>query len=85
MSLDDHPDATLLSKAKILEIPERRFGMTELREEHLRTGKSDWLSWAAAIGSRAEKKANRNHLLSYFANGGPLNKLIFEYLRQLKS
>jgi len=62
----EHPNASVLSKAKILEIPEKRFGMDNLREEHLRTGGSDWLSWASAVGSREEKKANRNHLWDIF-------------------
>ncbi|MDD2466022.1 MAG: reverse transcriptase domain-containing protein [Desulfobulbus sp.] len=76
IKLFDHSNATTISKTKILEIPEKRFGITELREEQLRTGKSDWLAWGAAIGTRAERKANRNHLLGYFSNGSPMNKLI---------
>jgi hypothetical protein len=71
-----HPNATDISRAKILEIPERRFGMPELRQEHLRVGKSDWLSWSAAIGSRAEAKTSRNHSLIYFAKASSMNKLI---------
>lgn len=74
--LYEHPNASTISRAKVLEIPEQRFGMPNLREEHLRTGKSDWLAWAAAIGSRKEIKANRNHLLSYFSNGSVMNRLI---------
>jgi hypothetical protein len=76
IKLFDHPNASTISKTKILEIPEKRFGMAELREEQLRTGKSDWLAWASAIGTRSERKANRNHLLGYFSNGSPMNKLI---------
>jgi hypothetical protein len=60
-----HPNATDISKAKILEIPEQRFGMPELRHEHLRVGKSDWLAWSSAVGSRAAKKVSRNHSLKY--------------------
>jgi hypothetical protein len=81
--LYEHPNASIISQAKILEIPENRFGMKALREEHLRTGKSDWLAWAAAIGCRNEPKANRNHLLSYFANGSPINRLIAECVKRL--
>jgi len=66
-----------------LEIPEKRFGMKELREEQLKTGASNWLSWASAVGSRKEKKANKNHLLSYFANGSPMNKLIADCIKSL--
>ena len=77
----DHQSATVISKAKVLEIPEGRFGMPDLREEELRTGASDWLSWAAAVGSRKVKKAPRNHLLKYFANGSPINRLISDCIR----
>lgn len=76
----EHPAATVISKAKVLEIPEMRFGMPDLREEELRTGASGWLAWASAIGSRDVKKASRNHLLGYFANGSPINKLISDYV-----
>jgi hypothetical protein len=73
--LYEHPNATDISRAKLLEIEDRRFGLTELREEHLRTGQSGWFSWASAVGTRVEKKSNRNHILGYFANGSPLNEL----------
>jgi len=79
----DHPSATAISKAKVLEIPEGRFGMPDLREEELRTGASGWLSWAAAVGSRKVRKASRNHLLGYFANGSPINRLISDCVRAL--
>lgn len=79
----DHQSATVISKAKVLEIPEKRFGMPDLREEELRTGASDWLSWAAAVGSRKVKKASRNHLLRYFANGSPINRLISDCIRAI--
>jgi hypothetical protein len=44
-----------ISSAKVLEIPEQRFGMPELRHEHLRVGKSDWpheVATSPGIGSR---------------------------------
>jgi hypothetical protein len=75
-SIYQHPNATDISRAKVLEIPEQRFGMPELRQEHLRVGKSDWLSWSAAVGSRAAPKISRNHSLTYFGKASPMNKLI---------
>lgn len=75
-SLYKHTNATDISRAKLLEIKDRRFGLAELREEHLRTGQSGWLSWSSAIGYRVELRKNRNHLLNYFAHGSPLNELI---------
>lgn len=74
--LDHHPSSTTITRAKLLEIPEHRFGMPDLREAAIRSGQCDWPSWAAAIGCRAEDAAKRNHLLGYFKNGGPMNKLI---------
>ncbi|QLQ31497.1 MAG: hypothetical protein HZT40_07710 [Candidatus Thiothrix singaporensis] len=56
INIFEHQNSTDISRAKILEIPELRFGMADLREEHLRTGASGWLSWASAVGSREEKK-----------------------------
>ena len=78
LCLYQHPNATDISKAKILEIPEQRFGMPELRGEHLRVGKSDWLSWASAVGSRSASRVSRNHSLTYFGKGSLMNKLIAE-------
>lgn len=75
--------ATPISKAKILEIPENRFGMPELREEYLKAGRSDWLSWAAAMGTRRQKKAHRNHLLKYFRKASHMNRIITECVSSL--
>jgi hypothetical protein len=79
----DHPNATDISRAKVLEIRDRRYGLSDLREEHLRTGASGWLAWSAASGVRIEKRKNRNHLLSYFANGSPINELIATCIQKL--
>lgn len=81
--LFDHPNATMISKAKILEIPEHRFGLPERRREHLRAGQSDWLSWAAAIGMRREDKASRNYVLAYFAKASNMNFIIADCLKDL--
>lgn len=67
-----------IARAKILEIPEQGYGLKELRLEYLKTGQSDWLSWASAMGSRSLIAAERNHLLTYFSKGSPLNFLIAE-------
>jgi len=82
-TLYEHPEATTITKAKILEIPENRFSMGALREEHLKVGKSDWLAWAAASGTRKEKPISRNHLLSYFAKASPLNRLVSSSIKSL--
>jgi len=74
--LYEHPNATLLTQAKLLEIQDNRYGLSDLRHEHLRAGSSEWRSWAAAVGCTAESAARRNHVLGYFANGSPINRLI---------
>ncbi|MEG5039631.1 MULTISPECIES: antiviral reverse transcriptase Drt5 [unclassified Microcoleus] len=81
--LYNHPHATSLTQAKVLEIPDNRFGLPELRSEHLRVGKSDWLSWSAAVGCRQETKISRNHYLGYFSKASPMNKLISDCISAL--
>ncbi|MBB2796758.1 UNVERIFIED_ORG: hypothetical protein GGD58_005674 [Rhizobium pisi] len=75
-NLYNHPNATLISKAKILEIPDNRFGLVEMRDEHLVAGRSDWLAWASAVGHRNLPAISRNHRLEYFANSSQINHLI---------
>src|SRR5262249_9740629 len=74
--LFNHKSATTITKAKILEIPDPRFGLPELRNEYLVSGQSDWLAWSSAVGSRSLKPASRNHKLKYFGNSSPMNHLI---------
>lgn len=65
-----------IARSKVLEIPEQGFGFKEIRGEYLKTGQSDWLSWASAMGSRSLKAAERNYVLDYFSKGSPMNFLI---------
>ena len=81
--LYNHTNATSLTKAKIFEIPEHRFGLPELRSEYLRAGTSDWLSWSAAVGCRKEIKIHRNYILEYFSKASPMNKLISDCISNL--
>jgi hypothetical protein len=82
-ALFNHPNSTDISKAKILEIPDQRFGLPELRANYLATGQSDWLSWASAVGSRTMKSAARNYKLNYFKNSSDMNRLIGEIIGAL--
>jgi len=75
-ALLEHPRSTIVSRAKVLEIDDNRFGLPELRDEVLRSGRSDWEAWAAACGTRATPRGGRNHLLTYFAKASPLNALV---------
>ena len=70
----------MISKSKILEIPEQKFGMPEWREVHLKNGSSGWLSWSSAIGMRNDTKQNRNYLMGYFSKISTINALIGEYV-----
>jgi hypothetical protein len=83
IALLEHAEATPITRAKILEIAENRFGMPDLRTNHLRSGQSDWLAWAAAVGSRSVNKAQRNHVLKYFKNASIMNRLISDCVRAL--
>jgi len=80
--LYEHRSATKVSRAKILEIQSKKYGLPELRSEHLRSGGSDWLSWSSAYGVLCEPKSGRNHLLGYFANGSQINDIIAKTLKQ---
>jgi len=39
-----------IARAKVLEIPEQGFGMKEIRDQYLKTGQSNWLSWSSVYG-----------------------------------
>ncbi|MEH3092642.1 MAG: hypothetical protein PGN20_11500, partial [Agrobacterium cavarae] len=84
-ALYHHPSATDVSRAKILEIADLRYGLLEMREPFLREGRSDWLAWASAVGSRAMDKQVRNYLLDYFKNGSPMNRLIAGIVQAIPS
>jgi hypothetical protein len=72
-----------IARAKILEIPDQSFGLKEIRAEILKSGASDWSSWAAAVGTRTLQKAERNYAMTYFSKGSPLNRLIAECVQNL--
>jgi hypothetical protein len=80
IGLYDHSSATEITKAKVLEIPEMRFGMPDLREEQLRSGQSGWLAWCSAVGSRKHPKGKRNHLLKYLRKSSAMNRLVGEFV-----
>lgn len=75
-ALFSYANATDISRAKILEIADVRFGLPELRANYLTTGQSDWLSWSSAVGSRSMAPAARNYRLTYFKNSSDMNRLI---------
>lgn len=72
-----------IARAKVLEIPEQGYGLKELRSELLKSGQSDWLSWASASGTRTLKKAERNYALDYFSKCSPLNFIIAESIKRV--
>jgi hypothetical protein len=76
--LYNHPNATSISRAKLLEVPDLRYGLVELRDGHLGAGQSDWLSWASAVGHRGLRRIGRKHRLGYFAKASNYNKLVFD-------
>jgi hypothetical protein len=74
--LYEHKNATDISRAKILEISDNRYGLLELRDSHLVAGRSDWLAWSSAVGHRKLLPISRNHKLEYFGNSSQMNFLI---------
>ncbi|MBU77625.1 MAG: hypothetical protein CMK63_11580 [Pseudoalteromonadaceae bacterium] len=52
-----------------------------IREQYLRVGRADWLSWSSAVGTRGMSKNNRNHMLKYFSNVSQMNFLIASAVR----
>jgi hypothetical protein len=83
MSIYEQSTESKVARAKVLEIPAQDFGLKELRDEHLKTGASDWLAWASAFGTRSLKPAERNHQLDYFSKGSMLNYLIASCVKKL--
>jgi hypothetical protein len=75
-ALYSHQSSTDITKAKVLEIPDLRYGLPETRAQHLGSGASDWLAWSSAVGSRTLKAGSRNHVLKYFGNASQMNHLI---------
>ena len=80
-ALHTHPAATELTKAKILEIP--RPDLNDMRDEYLKGGRSDWLAWCAAVGSRQLAKGKRNHLLKYFGKASAMNEIVGGCVRDM--
>ena len=64
-----------------MEIP--RADLDDMRGEYLKGGRSDWLAWSSAVGSREVAKGKRNHLLKYYANGSPMNRIIASCVKHL--
>ena len=83
VKLLEHRNRTDISIAKILEIPDLRFGLPDIRQNYLSSGRSDWLSWSSAVGSRSVKKAARNYVLNYFMKSSPMNRLIGNVVQNL--
>ncbi|MEM7760811.1 MAG: hypothetical protein AAF298_22170 [Cyanobacteria bacterium P01_A01_bin.40] len=79
----EHKYSTVISKSKVLEIADNRFGLPDLREQYLRIGSADWLSWASAVGTRSMTRNNRNHMLKYFGNVSQINFLIANTISNL--
>jgi len=76
IKLYDLTEGAQIARSKVLEIPTQDFGFKEIRGEILKSGSSGWTAWAAAVGSRSLKFAERNYMLDYFAKGSPLNHIV---------
>ncbi|MYN68502.1 MAG: RNA-directed DNA polymerase [Acidobacteria bacterium] len=79
--LHSHPASTDLTKAKVLEIPWA--DLDDMREEYLKGGRSDWLAWSSAIGTRRVARMKRNQLLKYYGKASPMNQIVAGCVRRM--
>jgi hypothetical protein len=70
-----HPIATPIVQAKVLEIKELESGFQDIRESHLK-GSSDWRAWASIVGSALIPKAKRNQMLNYIGKASRMNGIV---------
>ena len=83
MAIYERSDSYEIAAAKVLEIPDQSFGLKAIRARVLKSGASNWRSWASAVGARTLPAAERNHILGYFAKGSPMNQLIATCIKRL--
>jgi len=75
MHVYEHPAATTIVQAKVLEIKELKSGFQDIREGHLK-GSSDWRAWASIVGSTSMPKAKRNQMLKYVGKASRMNSIV---------
>lgn len=83
MRIYERSEAYEIAAAKVLEIPDQTFGLKAIRARILKSGASNWRSWASAMGARTLPAAERNYVLGYFSNGSPMNHLIANCVKKL--
>jgi hypothetical protein len=83
MGIYHRSDPYEIAAAKVLEIADQTFGLKAIRARILKSGASNWRSWASAMGTRTLPAAERNHALGYFANGSRMNHLIASCVKKL--
>jgi hypothetical protein len=71
----EHPAATAIVQAKVLEIKELKSGFQDIREQYLK-GSSDWRAWASIVGSAAMPKGKRNQMLKYVGKASRMNSIV---------
>ena len=71
----DHPAATAIVEAKVLEIKQLQSGFQDIRESHLK-GSSDWRAWASIVGSSSMPKGKRNQMLKYVGRASRMNSIV---------
>ena len=75
LHLYEHPQATPVVQAKVLEIGAMKGGFQDIREKHLQ-GSSDWTAWASIVGSASMPKGARNQMLNYIGKASRMNHVI---------
>jgi hypothetical protein len=82
-SLLEHPSATTLSRAKVLELPYLRHGFSERKFAIMRE-KTGWEAWASAVGCRSLPKIKRSYGLKYFAKKCIVSAMLSKALNSAK-
>jgi hypothetical protein len=75
LRLYQHPEATPIVQAKVLEISGLKAGFQDIREKHLQ-GSSDWRTWTSVVGSASLPKGPRNQMLKYIAKASRMNSIV---------
>ena len=70
-----HPAATAIVQAKVLEIKQLKSGFQDIRDQCLK-GSSDWRAWASMVGSTQMPKGKRNQMLKYIGKASRMNSIV---------
>jgi len=83
--IHSHKNASPFVRAAVLENPNNKFGLLELKEDQLRNSSGDIAGCAALMGLRNVVAAKRNQLGKYAARSGPHMKLYADIVSKIEN